>query len=511
MRRIYIFDTTLRDGEQSPGASMNMDEKMQMARQLAKLNVDVIEAGFPIASDGDFQAVKRISKEIKGVTIAALARANEVDINRAWEAVMYAEKPRIHTFIATSDIHLKYKLNKSREEVIEDAVRAVKLAKSYTEDVEFSAEDASRTDPEFLIEVFAKVIEAGASVINIPDTVGYAVPSEFGALVNKIRTSVPKIDKAVISVHCHDDLGLAVANSLAAVENGAQQVECTINGIGERAGNASLEEIVMALKTRQSHYQAATEVNTKEIYRTSKLLTSLTGIFVPRNKAIVGKNAFAHEAGIHQDGVLKNPLTYEIMLPQTIGIPASGIVLGKHSGRHALRQRLEELGYHLDADALDKAYRLFSTMADKKKDIYNEDLIAIVNDEIFGVPQYYKLNNLQVHAGINLIPTATVELIKGKDKIVDSSVGDGPVDAVYRAIERITDFHGKLVDYSIRSVTSGKDAVGEIFVKIEFADGIFNGRAASTDIIMGSANAYLDALNRALYWQEKIEQGAEVA
>ncbi len=506
MRKIYIFDTTLRDGEQSPGASMNVDEKMQMARQLAKLNVDVIEAGFPIASEGDFEAVSRVAKEIKGPTIAALARANDVDIERAWKAVMFADKPRIHTFIATSDIHLKYKLNKSREEVLEDAVRAVKLAKSFTDDVEFSAEDASRTDPEYLIEIFTKVIEAGATVLNIPDTVGYAVPSEFGALVKKIKESVPNIDKAIISVHCHDDLGLAVANSLAAVENGADQVECTINGIGERAGNASLEEIVMALKTRQSHFQAKTDVNTKEIYRTSKLLTSLTGIFVPRNKAIVGRNAFAHEAGIHQDGVLKNPLTYEIMMPQMIGIPANEIVLGKHSGRHALRQRLEELGYTLDADALDKAYRLFTAMADKKKDIYNEDLIALVNDEIFGVPQYYKLLNIQVHVGTHMIPTATVEMTRGKEKFVDSATGDGPVDAVYRAIERITHFTGKLVDYSIRSVTSGKDAMGEIFVKIEFPNGIFNGRAASTDIVQGSASAYLDALNRALYRQEQKEK-----
>ncbi|GBD93823.1 2-isopropylmalate synthase [bacterium BMS3Abin05] len=511
MKRITIFDTTLRDGEQSPGASMNTDEKIQMARQLARLNVDVIEAGFPVASEGDFEAVRRIAGEIKGVTIAALARANEVDIERAWSAVMVADRPRIHTFIATSDIHLNYKLNKSREEVLEDAVRAVKLAKSTTEDVEFSAEDASRTDPEFLIEIFTKVIEAGATVINIPDTVGYAVPSEFGALIKRIRTSVPNIEKAVISVHCHNDLGLAVANSLAAVENGARQVECTINGIGERAGNASLEEVVMALKTRQSHYQVNTEINTKEIYRSSKLLTSLTGIFVARNKAIIGRNAFAHEAGIHQDGVLKNPLTYEIMMPQMIGIPANEIVLGKHSGRHALKQRFEELGYRLDADALDKAYRLFTTMADKKKEIYNEDLIAIVNNEIFGVPQYYKLNNLQVHVGIFMIPTATVELVKGNEKLVDSSTGDGPVDAVYRAIERVTKFSGKLVDYSIRSVTSGKDAIGEVFVKIEFEDGVYNGRAASTDIVLGSANAYLDALNRALYRREQKNRKMKVA
>ena len=495
--RVFVFDTTLRDGEQSPGCSMNIDEKLRLARQLQLLCVDAIEAGFPIASVGDFEAVKLIAEKVKTCTVAALARAVKPDIDRAWEAIREAAKPRIHTFIATSDLHLKYKLKKSREQVLQDAVWAVKYAKSLCEDIEFTCEDASRTDIDYLCEVVETVVKAGATIINLPDTVGYAIPDEYGAMFRVVRERVPNIENAVLSSHCHNDLGLAVANSIAAIQNGARQVECTINGIGERAGNASLEEIVMAIKTRHEKLGIKTNVDSEEIYKTSKLLSSLTGMFVQRNKAIVGANAFAHEAGIHQDGMLKNPLTYEIMTPQSVGIKHTTLVLGKHSGRHALKQRYAELGYNLSDEELQRAYKLFCNIADQKKEIFDEDLEAIIETGLSLTEEIYHLVNLQITSGTNLRPTATIELRQGDQTIVDSATGDGPVDAVYKAIERITGVVGKLTEYSIKSVHSGHDAIGEVFVRVDFDGVFFNGRGASTDIITGSANAYLEALNRA--------------
>lgn len=496
--RVYIFDTTLRDGEQSPGCSMNFSEKIRMARQLERLGVDVIEAGFPIASEGDFESVKEIAKQIKNSVIAGLSRATKNDIERAWEALKYAAKPRIHTFIATSDIHLKYKLKKTREQVLDDAIKAVKLAKSLCEDVEFSLEDASRTDIEYMIQVVEAVINEGATVVNIPDTVGYAIPHEFGKVIRTLIERVPNINKATLSVHCHDDLGLAVANSLAGVVNGARQVECTVNGIGERAGNASLEEIVMAIRTRSEALQVHTNINTEEIYKSSKLLVSLTGMHIQRNKAIVGENAFAHEAGIHQDGMLKNSITYEIMTPQSVGIKHSTLVLGKHSGRHALRQRYEELGYNLSPEELEKAYHLFTKLADEKKQVFDDDLVAILQDEVSSLEETFKLETLQVTSGINLVPTATIGLKKGDKYIQDSATGDGPVDAAYKAIERITGMNIELLDYSIKSVAWGHDAIGEVFVKIAIDGYVFNGRSASTDVITGSVKAYLNAINHGI-------------
>jgi 2-isopropylmalate synthase len=496
--RVYIFDTTLRDGEQSPGASMNFVEKIRMARQLERLQVDVIEAGFPIASEGDFESVKEIAKQIRTVSIAGLCRANDNDIDRAWEALKYAEKPRIHTFIATSDIHLKYKLKKTRDEVLENAVKAVRRAKSYCNDIEFSCEDASRSDIGFLCQIVEAAIAEGATVINIPDTVGYAVPHEYGAIIRSLIERVPNIGKAIVSVHCHDDLGLAVANSLSGMINGARQIECTINGIGERAGNASLEEIAMAIRTRAEALKVSTNINTEEIYKSSKMLVSLTGMHIQRNKAIVGENAFAHEAGIHQDGMLKNPLTYEIMTPASVGIKHSTLVLGKHSGRHALKQRYEELGYKLTAEELEKAYVLFSKLADEKKQVFDDDLVAILQDEISSLEETYKIETLQVTSGINIVPTATVGLKKGDQFLQDSSTGDGPVDAAYRAIGRITNIKTDLLDYSIKSVSWGQDAIGEVFVKIAIDGYVFNGRSASTDVITGSVKAYVNAINHAI-------------
>ncbi len=495
--RIIIFDTTLRDGEQSPGCSMNFEEKIRMARQLERLRVDVIEAGFPIASEGDFESVREIARQVRGCTIAALSRATRPDIDRAWEALKEAAHPRIHTFIATSDIHLKHKLRKTREQVLDDAVAAVRYAKSLCGEVEFSCEDASRSDIDYLCAILEAVIGEGASIVNIPDTVGYAVPDEYGAMIRAIATRVPNIGQAVVSVHCHNDLGLAVANSLAGVANGARQIECTINGIGERAGNASLEEAVMAIRTRQEKLGVTTGVDTEEIYKSSRLLCTLTGTHVQRNKAIVGDNAFAHEAGIHQDGVLKNTLTYEIMTPQSIGIKHSTLVLGKHSGRHALQQRYEELGYHLTKDELNHAYELFTKVADEKKEVFDDDLIAILQDEVSDLAATYTLQNLQVTSGLSVVPTATVSLKKNGDTFQDSATGDGPVDAAYRAIERITGISGQLLDYSIKSVAWGHDAIGEVFVKIAIDGYVFNGRSASTDVITGSVKAYLNAINHA--------------
>jgi 2-isopropylmalate synthase len=494
--KIIIFDTTLRDGEQSPGASMNLEEKLQLAHQLVRLNVDVIEAGFPIASEGDFQAVKKIAEDVKGPIIAGLCRSKQIDIERAAEAVKPSERPRIHTFIATSDIHLQYKLKKSREEVLQEAIWAVKFARNFTDDVEFSPEDASRSDIDYLCRVLEALIEAGAATINIPDTVGYAVPSEFGLLIATLRNRIPNIDKAVISVHCHNDLGLAVANSLAAIQNGARQVECTINGIGERAGNASLEEVVMALRTRQDILDFHTDITTEEIFKTSRLLTQLTGLFVQRNKAVVGDNAFAHEAGIHQHGVLQERKTYEIMTPESVGIPKNLLVLGKHSGRHAFKDRLEELGFHLEEADLEKAFVQFKDLADKKKEIYDADLIAIATESTTHIPETYHLDYIGVVGGTNVIPTATVRIKKGEQVFQESRIGDGPVDAVYKVIDAITGIPGILRDYSLRAITRGKDAIGEASVIVDFDGRTVTGKGASTDIIESSAKAYLSAVNK---------------
>jgi len=503
MDRIIIFDTSLRDGEQAPGFSMNTQEKLEMARQLARLNVDVIEAGFPISSDEDFEAVREVAKQVGTLEgapiICGLSRVGLADIDRAWEAVKYARRSRIHTFVATSDIHLKYKLRKSRAEVLKAAVDAVKHARAYCEDVEFSPEDASRTDFDYMCEVLEAVIDAGARTINIPDTVGYAIPEEWFNRIMKIREYVKNSSKAVLSVHCHNDLGQAVANSLAAIRAGARQIECTINGIGERAGNASLEEIVMALKTRKDFFEIDTQVRTEEIFKSSRLLSSITGVHVQPNKAIVGENAFAHEAGIHQDGVLKEKLTYEIMKPEDIGRAANKLVMGKHSGRAALAARLRELGFDLDEGELGKAFKRFKDLADKKKEIFDDDLISIVKDEIAQVPETYTLDYLHMISGTGIIPSATVRLKKDTEVFQDSGVGDGPVDAVLNAIDAITGLKGRLQDYQLRAVTSGKDAIGEVSVRVDFDGTVVPGKGSSTDVIEASARAYVNALNRLVH------------
>ena len=500
MNRVIIFDTSLRDGEQAPGFSMNTGEKLEMARQLARLNVDVIEAGFPISSDEDFEATREVAKQVGTLDgspiICGLSRVGLMDIDRCWEAVKYAKRPRIHSFVATSDIHLKYKLRKSRAEILKAAVEAVTHARAYCEDVEFSPEDASRSDFDYMCDVLEAVIDAGARTINIPDTVGYAIPEEWFNRIMKIRERVKNSEKAVLSVHCHNDLGQAVANSLAAIRAGARQIECTINGIGERAGNASLEEIVMALKTRQDYFETETQVRTEEIFRTSRLLSHITGVHVQPNKAVVGENAFAHEAGIHQDGVLKEKLTYEIMRPEDIGRAANKLVMGKHSGRHALAARMKDLGFELDDAELGKAFKKFKDLADKKKEIFDEDLISIVKDEIAQVPETYKLEYLHMISGTGIIPSATVKITKEGQVFQDSGVGDGPVDAALNAIDAITGLKGRLQDYQLRAVTSGKDALGEVSVKVDFDGTVVTGKASSTDVIEASARAYVNALNR---------------
>ena len=498
-QKIKIFDTTLRDGEQSPGASMNIEEKLRIASQLEKLNVDVIEAGFPIASDGDFEAVKKIAQTIKGPEIAGLCRANIKDIDRAWEALKYAgDRGRIHTFIATSDIHMERKLQMEPAKVLETAVKAVKHAVSYTPNVEFSCEDAVRTRLEFLAEVVEAVIDAGATTVNIPDTVGYTIPFEYFNIIKYLKDNVPNIDKAVISVHCHNDLGLAVANSLAAVQAGAGQVECTINGIGERAGNCSLEEVVMAMRTRRDILPYENNINTEHIYASSRLLSTVTGIAVQPNKAVVGANAFAHEAGIHQHGVLMDKETYEIMTPESIGLNANKLVLGKHSGRHAFIARLNELGYDLPKEDIEKAFVRFKALADKKKEIFDEDLDAIVADEIIRVPEIVKLVQMNVSSGSFAAPTATVELeYKGKVKRV-AVIGDGPVDATFKAIKKLTGMKPYLVKYSVGSITGGTDALGECTVRLEHDGHEVLGQGSHSDIIVASARAYINALNKAL-------------
>jgi 2-isopropylmalate synthase len=496
-KTIRIFDTTLRDGEQSPGASMNIEEKLRIAHQLEKMNVDVIEAGFPIASDGDFEAVKKVAQTIKGPQIAGLSRANDKDIDRAWEALKFAgERGRIHTFIATSDIHMKYKLKMSEEQVVDAAVKAVRRAAGYSPNVEFSAEDAVRTRLPFLARVVEAVIAAGAKVVNIPDTVGYTIPSEYFNIIKYLKDNVPNIDQAILSVHCHNDLGLAVANSLAAIQAGAEQVECTINGIGERAGNCSLEEVVMALRTRQDILPFTTNVVTEHIYPASRLLSTVTGIVVQPNKAIVGANAFAHEAGIHQHGVLMEKSTYEIMTPESIGLNQNKLVLGKHSGRHAFVERLKELGYDLTKEDIEKAFVRFKTLADQKKEIFDEDLDAIVADEIIRVPERYKLLQMNVTSGSFAAPTATVELeVDGKVKKT-AIMGDGPVDATYKAIKKLTRSQARLLHYSVGAITGGTDAQGECTVRFEEGGREVLGQGAHPDIIVASAKAYINALNK---------------
>lgn len=499
MEKIIIFDTTLRDGEQSPGASLGVKEKVEIAKQLDKLGVDIIEAGFPVSSSGDFEAVKAVCRAVKRPVICALARANEEDIRTAYRALKEAKKKRIHVFLATSKIHMKYKLRKPEEEILELAVKAVRLAKRYCDDVEFSPEDAARTQEKFLFKVLEAVIDAGAAAVNIPDTVGYSTPDEFGKLIMSIRENVPNIKKAVISVHCHNDLGLGVANSLSAVKAGAKQVECTINGLGERAGNASLEEIVMALKTRKDFYQRVTSIKTELLYKTSRLVSYQTGIVVQPNKAVVGQNAFRHEAGIHQDGVLKKSSTYEIIKPEEVGFLESRLVLGKHSGRHAFLERIKELGYKLKKEEINDIFLRFKELADKKKEIFDEDLEALIDEQLTKVPQIWSLVSLETKSATGEVPTVLVAL-KGPDGKIKktTSLGDGQVDACYKAIEEITKCRGILEDYSIHSLTGGKDAVGEVRIRVKFKRHIISGHGASTDIIEASAKAYLDAVNKAV-------------
>ncbi|MFQ6122523.1 MAG: 2-isopropylmalate synthase [Dehalococcoidales bacterium] len=499
MDRVIIFDTTLRDGEQAAGGTLNIQEKLEIARQLEKLGVDVIEAGFPISSPGDFEAVSRIAREIRGSTICALARAHPNDIDRAWEAVREAEHPRIHTFLSASEIHRVYQLKKSREEILQLSREMVARAKKYTDDVEFSPMDASRAEPEYIYQILEAAIDAGANTVNIPDTVGYAIPNEFGNLIEGILQNVPNISRAVISVHCHNDLGLAVANSLESLKRGARQVECTINGIGERAGNASLEEIVMAIKTRGDFFNLTTNIDTRQIYKTSRLVSELTGFLVQPNKAIVGANAFRHESGIHQDGVIKMPITYEIIDPRAVGIPASTLVLGKLSGRHAFKERLAELGYSLSDTDFNRVFLAFKELADKKKEVTDKDIESLVAEELRTVTEVYHLDRVQVSCGDRGIPTASVVLITPDGQTqADAALGTGPVDAVYKAINKVVGVPNSLIEFSVKSVTEGIDAIGEVLIRIE-SDGItYTGRGADTDIIVASAKAYMNALNRLL-------------
>ena len=493
--QVYIFDTTLRDGEQTPGASLNMDEKLQIARQLELLNVDVIEAGFPFSSRGDFEAVKAVAREIRGCQVAALARAQFPDIDAAWEAVKEATEPRIHTFISTSDIHLQHQLKKGREEVVEQAVAAVKHAKQYCPNVEFSAMDAGRSDLAYVAQVFTAVIDAGATTVNFPDTVGYTIPHEFGAKIKYLVDHVPNIDKAIISVHCHNDLGLAVANTLAAIVNGARQAECTINGIGERAGNASMEEIVMALATRKDLFDYYTEVVTQYICPTSRLVSKLTGVVVQPNKAIVGANAFAHESGIHQDGVLKEASTYEIMTPSTVGLKKSSLPLGK---------LLQEMGYYLNDDELNRVFLRFKDLADRKRTVFDEDLVSLIETEVIykSVPEHFRLEELVVLTGTTVKPNATVKLKVGDDLKTTSSFGDGPIDAAYKAITTLAQSKCKLLKFAVSSITGGTEALGEVSVRLEDGGSIVTGQGVDPDVVTASARAYINGLNRLKFAQE---------
>ncbi len=509
MDKIVFFDTTLRDGEQAPGFSMKIEEKLQLAKQLEKLGVDIIEAGFAISSDGDFESIKLIAKHIKKSSICSLARANKLDIDRAYEALKDAKKPRIHIFIATSDLHLKYKLNKTRVEALQIAVESVAYAKTLFNDIEFSCEDATRSDKEFLVKIIEAVINAGAKTINLPDTVGYTTPDEIFEMVSYVIKNVPNVKKAKISVHNHNDLGLAVANSLAAIRAGATQIECTINGIGERAGNAALEEIVMAMSVRSDIYSDVKHnINTKEIYRSSKLLSTITGVNVQPNKAIVGKNAFAHESGIHQAGMLKNRKTYEIMTPESVGIAESTMVLGKHSGRNALVNRLGILGYKLSKDELEECFIKFKLLADKKKEVFDEDLEVIVLGQLGKVQIFYELDYIGFNSGTDTIPTVTMKLKKDDGTVLsDSNIGDGPIDAAFKTIERIVGIESKLKSYKLASITPGKDAQGDVTVSVEFNKCGYNtgGKGFSTDILIASVEAYLSALNSFLRGVERVK------
>ncbi len=491
--RVIIFDTTLRDGEQSPGASMNVAEKVRLAIQLERLGVDVIEAGFPAASTGDYDAVRAIAAKIHNTQIAALARASKEDIDKAWGAVREAAHPRIHTFIATSDIHLQHKLKMTRDQVLEAAVNAVKYAKSLTDNVEFSSEDGSRSDPDFLCQVFGAAIEAGATTVNLPDTVGYAMPDEFGQLVSYVRKNTPGIDRVILSVHCHDDLGLATANSLAGLNNGARQVEVTINGIGERAGNTSLEEVVMSLYTRKEHLGLTTRINTREIHPASRLVSMITGIVVQPNKAVVGANAFAHEAGIHQDGVLKNRMTYEIMEPEIVGLSTeSALFLGKHSGRHAFKRKLADLGYDLTEEDLNRLFEKFKELADKRKEILDEDIEVLVAEEILRVPDRFQLNYLNVISGTVAVPTAIVKLQIDGVEAQGAGFGVGPIDATYNTIAKMTGTKSKLIRFSINAISSGTDAQGEVTVRLQENGLVALGKGADPDIFIASAKAYVN-------------------
>ncbi len=511
-KRVLIFDTTLRDGEQSPGATLNLAEKLEIARQLARLGVDIIEAGFAIASPGDFEAVSRIAQEVGQLdnppVIASLARCNRKDIEAAWSAVQWAKRPRIHTFLATSDIHLQYKLRISRSECVEQVGEFVAFARSLCEDVEFSPEDAGRSDPEFLWEVLKVAVQAGATTLNIPDTVGYCTPQEYGALIAGIVEHVPGIKegRVIVSVHCHNDLGLATANTLAGILNGARQAEVTINGIGERAGNTSLEEVVMALKTRPQFFGGLyTNIDTTQLVRTSKMVSSLTSIPVQPNKAIVGANAFAHEAGIHQDGMLKNPLTYEIMRPEDVGWSSTNLVLGKHSGRHAFADRLRQMGYELTREELDKAFERFKALCDKKKVISDADLEALLTDQFEEMASdLWKLDELHVTTGTTNTPVASVRLLDmDGEPHQDAALGNGPVNAVCNCINRITGADAKLVEFHVHAVTEGIDAIANVTIRVEMRDAegrksIFSGRSADTDTLVASGKAYLAALNKGL-------------
>lgn len=496
---VKFFDTTLRDGEQSPGASMNTAEKLRLAVQLEKLGVDVIEAGFPAASKGDFEAVSQISARLKKTEIAGLARANKADIDAAWGAIKNAAKPRIHTFIATSDIHLEYKLRMSRDEVVKNAIDAVQYAKTLTDNVEFSAEDGSRSDRDFLCKVFEAAIEAGATTVNLPDTVGYAIPNEFSDLVKYVLKNTPNIAKAVLSVHCHNDLGLATANTLAALGAGARQAEVTINGIGERAGNTSLEEVVMALRTRNNYMSLQSNINSEQIYATSKLVSMITGILVQPNKAIVGANAFAHEAGIHQDGMLKNPMTYEIMRPEDIGLSTNKLVLGKHSGRHALKERLKENGYELSHEELNIIFKKFKELADKKKHVMDEDLEAIVNEGVLRTPDIFVLEYLHVSAGSTVMPMASVQIAINGRSVKEAGYGNGPIDACYNTIAKLTNTQSELLRFTVSAITGGTDAQGEVTVRLKENGLMALGRGTDPDIITASALAYINGLNRLEY------------
>jgi len=502
---VYVFDTTLRDGEQSPGAALSVDEKVEVARALEEMRVDVIEAGFPISSPGDFRAVQRISEEIRSCVICGLTRANEADIDAAVEALAHAARPRVHTGLGVSDVHIYSKLHTTREEAMQWGVDAVKYAKRFVEDVQYFAEDAGRADPAYLYQVLEAVINAGATVVNIPDTTGYTTPEEFGSLIKGITESVANIDRAVISVHCHNDLGMATANTLAGVRGGARQVEVTLNGIGERAGNSSLEEVVMALRTRRDFFELDTRIDARRLYPTSRLVSQLTGIAVQPNKAIVGANAFAHSSGIHQDGVLKERTTYEIINPRDVGAPESAIILSARSGRHGLRHRLEELGHSLDDEQFEKVYQRFLEVADKKKAVDTRDLEAIVDDEVqVFFEETYHLEHVQVSCGNHSIPTATVRM-RGPDGqiICDADHGTGPVDAVYRAINRVIGERNELIEFSVQAATEGIDAVGRVTIRIQADEPVngtdrtvYSGHGADTDIVVASAKAYTFALNR---------------